>query len=285
MHTPSNRKEEAMHMNRMIAVLTLLLSLAACNSRGGDANEQSAPSTPDYYALSLAEAQAIAEAEGISEIDAIREYVRRNTSHGEITEPYDYEQTIQNIYLHSQGVTDKPTALCGNFANLMGQLLAEAGIPFQMVNAFSSYFTDCFQGHAFLQAYNEETGEWEVQDPDYNLFYIVKGTGARASAEELAFAANIEQEIEPCRGQVCGWNLSIPEDLYALFGVGTVQETLLDNEYYAAIANRSEGVLYISLSRYHAFEYFLCTGEGPMAFEDAAAVSAPESTLIFVEPK
>jgi hypothetical protein len=50
---------------------------------------------------------------------------------------------------------------------------------------------------------NPETGRWETQDPDYDIYWRSKKSAERIS---LADAAEAIGEIEPCGRESCSWD-------------------------------------------------------------------------------
>jgi hypothetical protein len=53
-----------------------------------------------------------------------------------------------------------------------------------MVNVFTSDF-DTLRSHTFLEVNNPDSGHWEIQDPDYDIYYVYKATAARVSTSQI----------------------------------------------------------------------------------------------------
>jgi len=49
--------------------------------------------------------------------------------------------------------------------------------------------------HTFVGVLNQQTGKWETQDPDKNLFWRETKSGTRISVED--YAPNRLDEVEP----------------------------------------------------------------------------------------
>ena len=63
-------------------------------------------------------------------------------------------------------------------------ILDALGIRSRMVNVFTSDF-DVLRSHTFLEAYNPDSGHWEIQDPDYDVYYVYKANAARVSTSQI----------------------------------------------------------------------------------------------------
>jgi hypothetical protein len=64
-----------------------------------------------------------------------------------------------------------------------------------MVNVFTSDF-DTLRSHTFLEAYNPDTGHWEINDPDYDIYYVYKNTTARLSTSQILLAPLDQVQVQ-----------------------------------------------------------------------------------------
>ncbi len=90
--------------------------------------------------------------------------------------------------------------------------------------------TDEFSDHVMLEVLNPETGKWELHDPSFDVVLSDAATHAPLSARETV-AADMD-DIIPCRGEVCGWDLKSWE--------GRNVTTIRD--YLGAMAQRNSSV-------------------------------------------
>lgn len=107
------------------------------------------------------------------------------------------------ILAHATGAsTERAHMDCSSQSNLMALALRSLGYETRQVAVWDTH-AGRVKGHAFLDVKNPATGEWETQDPLYNLYWRSK-TGQRVS---LADAAERLDDIEPCNEQACGWDI------------------------------------------------------------------------------
>ena len=64
------------------------------------------------------------------------------------------------------------------------------------------------QAHTLLDVLNPETGEWESQDPFYDVYWKSASGDSRISVTEGAQALDA---IMPCSREQCGWDYVSPE--------------------------------------------------------------------------
>jgi hypothetical protein len=84
----------------------------------------------------------------------------------------------------------------------MSEILQKLGYKTRVVAVFDT--DETLTSHAFLEVMNPETGRWETQDPQLDIFWRNKVSGERVS---LADAAEGLDAIEPCGRSRCGWDL------------------------------------------------------------------------------
>jgi hypothetical protein len=90
---------------------------------------------------------------------------------------------------------------CSTRSNLMGLILQALSYETRIVAIFDSRSN--LKSHSFLEVLNPETGSWETQDPDYDIYWRSKMSGGRLS---LAESAQDLGAIEPCGRSGCGWD-------------------------------------------------------------------------------
>jgi hypothetical protein len=99
---------------------------------------------------------------------------------------------------------------CSTRTNLMGLILDKLGYQTRVVAIFDSDTN--LNSHSFLETMNPDTGRWETQDADYDIYWRRKDSGERVS---LADAAEQIDDIEPCGRDHCGWNHESREGIRA----------------------------------------------------------------------
>jgi hypothetical protein len=83
----------------------------------------------------------------------------------------------------------------------MARILRALGYETRIIAIFNSRTN--LKSHSFLEVLNPETGLWETQDPDYDIYWQSKNSAQRISLADTAEAIG---EIEPCGRERCGWN-------------------------------------------------------------------------------
>jgi|GEM_PF-5127488 len=140
--------------------------------------------------------------------DNVRRFVHENSvSSGDIEAVrYYYEQPddmILRLLQSARGAGKGPDMECYTRTRAMMGLLYIMKIASRRVFVMTDAGEE-LRSHTFLEVFNKSTNKWEVQDPEFNLYYrYVDGRG-RLSAKELA--ESDLSEFEPCQGNgKCGW--------------------------------------------------------------------------------
>jgi len=122
------------------------------------------------------------------QIDYVREFIYQNSQHGLDAESAKYRLelsvTLQMLWNFSQTHQNPPLLECSSRTVAMLDILESLGIRGRMVNVFTSDF-DSLRSHTFLEAYNPDSGHWEIQDPDYDIYYVYKANAARVSTSQI----------------------------------------------------------------------------------------------------
>ena len=106
------------------------------------------------------------------------------------------------LLAHAKRLSTEPVHMeCSTRSGLMTRILGALGYETRIVAIFNSRTN--LKSHSFLEVMNPETGRWETQDPDYDIYWRRKMSAERIS---LADTAEATGEIEPCGRESCGWN-------------------------------------------------------------------------------
>ncbi len=109
---------------------------------------------------------------------------------------------LQRIRAHAEGKTDKKAPMdCSTRSNLMSKMLQDQGYETRIVALFDTDKTT--RSHTVVDIKNPETGRWETQDPDYDLYWKSTNTGERIS---IADESGDLENIIPCSASHCGWD-------------------------------------------------------------------------------
>jgi hypothetical protein len=149
----------------------------------------------DRYVTYIASIRKYIESRSIASktetIDFIRNWVHRNSVH-ENDPSYDLRAAfntprVLSMLWQTHEAREAPVTLtCGPRAFAMQRILKELKIGSRIVMIFTDNFDNCVS-HTFLEVFNPDTANWEIQDPDYNIYYIDEKTGERSAALGLIF--------------------------------------------------------------------------------------------------
>jgi hypothetical protein len=145
--------------------------------------------------------------------DAVRRFIHSNSRHGDDAEFRELlgkkDRIAEEVIAFARGQRSEPIhLLCGARANLMSAVLEKLGYQTRIIALFDTDDEE-LRSHTFLEVRDPETGKWETQDPDFDLYWTSKQSGLRVS---LAEAADELSKIEPChRADLCGWTANDDE--------------------------------------------------------------------------
>lgn len=148
-------------------------------------------------------------ATGMALVDAAREFLRENTTQGQgvwwAAHGNDYDYIAAQVYKKAIGDPSAETAelLCGNMVNLFGGVCSALGLKSRSIWAYSDT-QGYFQGHTFNEVFNPSTGKWEIQDADYNVYYVDIRSGERVGVLDMMLVDDIDSFI-PHNAAATGW--------------------------------------------------------------------------------
>jgi hypothetical protein len=181
-------------MNRAAFILFLLIAVTSCVAKNHDAI--------------VALVRHIARGNSPqANFDSVRHFIRAHSVHRNNDESNSIREKrafAQEMLKHVTGArTDPVPMICGARARLMHDLLEEIGYDAKVVHIFDA---DSPASHTFVGVLNPQTGKWETQDPDKNLYWREVESGTRISVED--YAPNHLDQIEPCNTEGCGWDVA-----------------------------------------------------------------------------
>lgn len=146
-------------------------------------------------------------------LDAVRRFIHSNSRHGDDAEFRELlgkkDRIAEEIIAFARGQRSEPVhMLCGARSNLMSAVLEKLGYQTRIIALFDTDDEE-LRSHTFLEVRNPETGKWEAQDPDFDLYWTSKESGLRVS---LAESAEELSKVEPCHSaEFCGWTANDDE--------------------------------------------------------------------------
>ncbi len=165
------------------------------------------------WAKKKSDQHKIAEIEDFhTRIDYVRSLVVNNTIHQCDDKFFSYwrdmPRMLEMFFQHSTGEsTEILQAECSVRAEFMKKLLEVYGDRVRSVSIYKSPYNS----HTFLEIFNQGANRWEIQDPDYDIFWI-NGRGERASIEDLVSSADLKANYNPCNKGVCSWSVTGKEN-------------------------------------------------------------------------
>ncbi len=138
-------------------------------------------------------------------IDFIRNWVYQNSVHKIDAEHKKYafktKKVLPMLWNTHQTSKGHPHLSCGPRAAAMSAILDKLEIPNRMVMIFTDENPQV-NTHTFLEVFNIKSNQWEIQDPDFNIYYV-DDTQKRISTLALIFG-NLET-ITPISMDKKGW--------------------------------------------------------------------------------
>lgn len=136
-------------------------------------------------------------------IDSVRNFVYSNSVHGEARGFTDTRCIEQSLWSYYKTKENAPRLTCGPRAKIMKLILDHFHIKSRIVHIYNDT-NDQIRSHTFLEVYNKDSNNWEIQDPDYNIVYLDKITSKRVATADIIFGDN--KTIIPCSSISQGWD-------------------------------------------------------------------------------
>jgi hypothetical protein len=167
--------------------------------------------------------------------DAVRAFINDHSSHNIDAEfyadwPHPYLMA-EKVIAHARGARAAPPHMeCSTRTTLMSAILRQMGFATRRIDIYDA---GTLRSHTFLEVMNPDTGAWETQDPDYDIYWRRAGSPERVSISE---AAGDLDNIVPCGRTSCRWSISSRE--------GTRAEALRDYLDFIVVRERASSRRY-----------------------------------------
>lgn len=181
-------------------------------------------------------------------IDFIRDWVYRNSIHKIDAEHDKYASDISRVlfmlWRSHQTSKDYPHLSCGPRAYAMKAILDDLRIPNRIIMIFADNYFE-INGHIFLEVFDRDTRNWELQDPDFDIYYIDIHNQKRLPGAGLIWGdLNSVIPISPSKG---GWKQNHVAHLKRDYFGAMMFMNFLDGE---------QSVILINLDRFSADKFF-----------------------------
>ncbi len=143
--------------------------------------------------------------------DKVRQFLFEHTKYSEGKEFHDIwgnDPLIAQRIIERANAPDKHSRVpleCSSRSNIFESIMITLGYNARSITAHQ-YSSD-YYSHTFSEIQNPETGQWHVQDVQYNTYWrLINENGKRASINDLI--SNEYHMYEPCIApNKCGWNM------------------------------------------------------------------------------
>ena len=181
-------------------------------------------------------------------IDFIRDWVYRNSIHKIDAEHDEYASDISRVlsmlWRSHQTSKDYPHLSCGPRAYAMKAILDDLRIPNRIIMIFADNYFE-INAHTFLEVFDRDTRNWELQDPDFDIYYIDVHNQKRLPGAALIWGdLNSVIPISPSKG---GWEQNHVAHLKRDYFGAMMFMNFLDGE---------QSVILINLDRFSADKFF-----------------------------
>lgn len=250
---------------RILAVLGGVAVVVASGIAGADAYQDYRQEQQDRQAIAALVAQMeIPLTHGFHAVaDYVRSYVWMHSKYQIDEEFYahwgDTPVILAKIMAHARGDTDKrPHMECSSRSGITSMVLAYPGYRVRSVDIYKH--ASEYPAHSFIEVQNPETGAWEIQDTDFNMFWRRVADGRRVGIAEIV-AADKLSAFEPCLDDAhCGWAVETR--------LGKSMANMRDRYGLAVVIDRvaDERPLYVNRARFDWDTPVRINGHGALTY-------------------
>lgn len=97
---------------------------------------------------------------------------------------FDVPRVLEKLWLRSSGIIDKPHLSCGPRAYAMKEIVDALGIESRIIDIFAIN-DKSIRSHTLLEVFDRQQQRWIMQDPDFNVYYILQSNARVLSALEM----------------------------------------------------------------------------------------------------
>jgi len=149
-----------------------------------------------------------------TKVDAVRTFINDHSRHEADAEFYADWRTpyvmAEKVVAYARGIRSAPAHMeCSTRTALASAVLRGMGFATRRIDIYDAA---TLNSHSFLEVRNPDTGSWEVQDPDYDIFWRRASSAERVSTLEVAGRL---EDVVPCGRTGCGWSISSREGIQA----------------------------------------------------------------------
>ena len=143
--------------------------------------------------------------------DAVRNYIHHNSRHKEGSyyhqnRAFITDSVMKDLYQIAHGLKDSlPDLSCSPRAWAMRRVLKAMDIETRIVMLYQVRDAKVFS-HTVMEAYNKDDENWELHDPDVNLFFVDTLNHTRITYLGMK-DMNVANYL-PCNGDSCSWDLT-----------------------------------------------------------------------------
>lgn len=134
---------------------------------------------------------------------------------------------------------------CGQRTLALKAIATAFGLTSRIVHIYSDEHNR-LASHTFLEVLNGLTRSWEIQDPDFNVYYQDRRNGRRLAAIDLVFGD--KANIQPCSGEGnCGFERTKTDHL---------RDQFFEAVMYDARRQGKRPLLIINIDRFDIYKRF-----------------------------
>lgn len=175
--------------------------------------------------------------------DKLRELINAHSLHkieSESAPAADITEIMASLYSYAAGFDESPPLLDAfERAAAYNHLLQAKGYKSRLVTLLEP--SAAFRTHKIVEIYNPRTRRWEMQDPDYNVFYTFRGSTQRVSVQDVL--SQPLENFQPCTMEgYCHWSSLSPE--------GRNTEDIKPFFAAAIVHGKNKEMLYVSEKRF-----------------------------------
>lgn len=164
---------------------------------------------PENFEKIVARIRSVVKKSGIIKKGELIEFARKfvydnaTTTGGGVEYSRELDKVLPALLQSSEKRGEKVAINCGPRALAMLRILEAFNIPCRFITVWSGVRDGRYRSHSFVEAYNDDTKSWQIEDPLFNIYYVNKKDGTRVSTKFIF--QNGFDSVFPSNGAVSGW--------------------------------------------------------------------------------